>query len=84
MLLLREVSGEDEEGRECVCVVFLEGLIVEQFCYKLGLILTQIAAWNQDQHTKVSRSCDYHVILSCDYHMITDITGSIRHTAVVL
>ena len=83
-----------------MCVVFLEGLIVEQFCYKLGLILTQIAAWNQDQHTKVSRSCDYHVILSrdyhvilsrdyhvilsCDYHMTTDITGSIRHSAVVL
>ena len=30
-----------------------EGLIAEQFCYKLGLILARIASQNPDHHSKV-------------------------------
>ena len=57
----------------CVCVN-AEGLIVEQFCYKLGLILACIAALSPDHHAKVS--CDHapnHVTtitMSRDYHML--------------
>ena len=50
-------------GREVeVLSLFTEGLIVEQFCYKLGLILTQIAARSPDHHSQV-RSHDHHVMI---------------------
>ena len=55
----RKVGSEGEreeimEGRDnlCVCVI-AEGVIVEQFCYKLGLILAHIAALSPDHHAKV-------------------------------
>ena len=54
-----------------------EGLIVEQFSYKLGLILTHLAAWNPDQRTQVythfhhTGMSDCHttctMYMSCDY-----------------
>lgn len=46
-----------ESYREGVRKYFsAEGLIVEQFCYKLGLILAQIAATNPHHSSKVRES----------------------------
>ena len=48
-----------------VYYVITEGLIVEQFCYKLGLILSHIAAWNTDQHSQVLHVTHLYLSVVC-------------------